>query len=281
MRTIEVCTRNMPIYNSDLIQILFDYHDLSSKEQALFKKVLEAILTECQDIDLPLEFLELFVDGQKFSPKLMKNINFKLLLHDVLNKNVRLFTHSVEDYCQYETVAKTDSSRDFDKIFLVRLKNLANLAYQSDHPSFYFHQISISKDMLLEQRKEFPRIREEWLDFLPFLDMSDIFLSHVDIRNTNLANTNIQAIDFSSLYHHSILGTNLENVNLFGQCINHVDASSANLCGTFLTIDTSSTKLLDTVLDDSLLFLEKEKVINPVNQGYVLVKKENKVHLHL
>ena len=77
MRTIEVCTRNMPIYNSDLIQILFDYHDLSSKEQALFKKVLEAILTECQDIDLPLEFLELFVDGQKFSPKLMKNINFK------------------------------------------------------------------------------------------------------------------------------------------------------------------------------------------------------------
>lgn len=281
MRTIEVYTRDMPIYNSDYIQATFEYYDLSNKEQTLFKNVFQALLEECKDIDFPVEFLDLFIDGKKFSPRLVKEDNFKLLLKDILNKNISFSVKQIGVNSSKELVCQTKKDTNCDRELLIRLRNLKNLAYQGDFPEFYFHQIPISKDDLFDRNKEKSRIKEEFLDFLPFLDMSDIFLSDVDIRNTNLANTNIRGINFSTIYDKSIAGTNLENVNLFGQNLALVDASRANLCGTYLAIETSSVKLTDTILDDSLLFLKDDKVINPVNHGYQLVKKPGKINLHL
>lgn len=281
MRTIEVYTRDMPIYNSDYIQATFEYYDLSNKEQTLFKNVFQALLEECKDIDFPVEFLDLFIDGKKFSPRLVKEDNFKLLLKDILNKNISFSVKQIVVNSSKELVGQTKKDTNCDRELLIRLRNLKNLAYQGDFPEFYFHQIPISKDDLFDRNKEKSRIKEEFLDFLPFLDMSDIFLSDVDIRNTNLANTNIRGINFSTIYDKSIAGTNLENVNLFGQNLALVDASRANLCGTYLAIETSSVKLTDTILDDSLLFLKDDKVINPVNHGYQLVKKPGKINLHL
>ena len=48
----------------------------------------------------------------------------------------------------------------------------------------------------------------------------------------NLANTNIEKIDFHTAYQHSIASANFQNVNLFGEQLENVGAREANLCGT-------------------------------------------------
>ena len=62
--------------------------------------------------------------------------------------------------------------------------------------------------------------------------MSKVSFSSVEFRNMNLANTNIEKIDFHTAYQHSIASANFQNVNLFGEQLENVGAREANLCGT-------------------------------------------------
>lgn len=284
MRNVAVYVREMPIYNSEHIKNVLDYYKLSKNEQTLFQNVLNALYS-ATDIDFPPEFVDLFVDGQKVNPALVKKLDFKTLLQDIINCELAI-THSSSnpELFTEEPVGKEATTvlpTNYDDEILTRLKTLANLANKSSYPAFYYHQIPITQEVLFENTCHFPRIKKEFLPYLPFLDMQDISMTNVDLRKTNLANTNIKSIDFPSLYKQSITETNLENVNLLGQTLENVDATKANLCGTYLSIETTSTKLKKAVLDDSLIFLTNGRVVDPVKQGYSLVKHKNETRLHL
>lgn len=60
-----------------------------------------------------------------------------------------------------------------------------------------------------------------------------------------------------------------------------LNASGANLCGTWLQIDVDTVHLNDAKLDNTLLFLSHDdRVVSPDNQGFVLEKKKSNVKLH-
>ena len=68
---------------------------------------------------------------------------------------------------------------------------------------------------------------------------------------------------------------------MFGKSLEDIDASGANLCGTWLQIDVDTVRLNEAKLDDTLLFLSHDgRVMSPNNQGLVLQKKKSNIKLH-
>ena len=111
--------------------------------------------------------------------------------------------------------------------------------------------------------------------------MSSVDFSNSDLAGLNLSNTNIKQINFSSLYQKSIRNTDFSNVSLFGKSLEDIDASGANLCGTWLQIDVDTVRLNEAKLDDTLLFLSHDgRVMSPNNQGFALQKKKSNIKLH-
>ena len=121
----------------------------------------------------------------------------------------------------------------------------------------------------------------EYLPFLPFLDLSKVEFANMDFRKIDFSNTNIEHIDFSTAYQNSIAGSSFKNVCLIGKQLENIDATSADLCGTYLTINSDTVSLKDTKLDSSILLLSQGQVIeNPERKGYFLVKENTNIKLH-
>ena len=278
MQTITINIRQFPILHSEYIQNIFDYTDLSSKDRKLYDETKFALFQLVQ-IDVPDSLVEFFIDGKKFSPALIQSISFQQLLEDINTNQIK--THIISQIpgiLEYEEENVRIPTNDE---ILSRIKRVNSLAKESSYPEFYYYQIPISEEELFITKQGYKKIKEEYLPFLPYLDLSKIEFTNTDLRNIDFSDTNIESIDFTTAYQNSIAGSSFKNVLLLGKKLENMDATSADLCGTYLTINSDTVSLQDTKLDSSILLLSQDQVIeNPEHKGYFLVKENTNIKLH-
>ena len=278
MQTITINIRQFPILHSEYIQNIFDYTDLSSKDRKLYDETKFALFQLVQ-IDVPDSLVEFFIDGKKFSPALIQSISFQQLLEDINTNQIKTHIASqIPGVLEYEEEKVKIPANDE---ILSRIKRVNSLAKESSYPEFYYYQIPISEEELFITKQGYKKIKEEYLPFLPYLDLSKIEFTNTDLRNIDFSDTNIESIDFTTAYQNSIAGSSFKNVQLLGKKLENMDATSADLCGTYLTINSDTVSLQDTKLDSSILLLSQDQVIeNPEHKGYFLVKENTNIKLH-
>lgn len=278
MQTITINIRQFPILHSEYIQNIFDYTDLSSKDRKLYDETKFALFQLVQ-IDVPDSLVEFFIDGKKFSPALIQSISFQQLLEDINTNQIKTHIASqIPGVLEYEEEKVKIPANDE---ILSRIKRVNSLAKESSYPEFYYYQIPISEEELFITKQGYKKIKEEYLPFLPYLDLSKIEFTNTDLRNIDFSDTNIESIDFTTAYQNSIAGSSFKNVQLLGKKLENIDATSADLCGTYLTINSDTVSLQDTKLDSSILLLSQDQVIeNPEHKGYYLVKENTGIKLH-
>ena len=278
MQTITINIRQFPILHSEYIQNIFDYTDLSSKDRKLYDETKFALFQLVQ-IDVPDSLVEFFIDGKKFSPALIQSISFQQLLEDINTNQIKThITSQIPGVLEYEEEKVKIPANDE---ILSRIKRVNSLAKESSYPEFYYYQIPISEEELFTTKQGYKKIKEEYLPFLPYLDLSKIEFTNTDLRNIDFSDTNIESIDFTTAYQNSIAGSSFKNVQLLGKKLENIDATSADLCGTYLTINSDTVSLQDTKLDSSILLLSQDQVIeNPEHKGYYLVKENTGIKLH-
>ena len=278
MQTITINIRQFPILHSEYIQNIFDYADLSNKDRKLYDETKFALFQLVQ-IDVPDSLVEFFIDGKKFSPALIQSISFQQLLEDINTNQIKThITSQIPGVLEYEEEKVKIPANDE---ILSRIKRVNSLAKESSYPEFYYYQIPISEEELFITKQGYKKIKEEYLPFLPYLDLSKIEFTNTDLRNIDFSDTNIESIDFTTAYQNSIAGSSFKNVLLLGKKLENMDATSADLCGTYLTINSDTVSLQDTKLDSSILLLSQDQVIeNPEHKGYFLVKENTNIKLH-
>lgn len=278
MQTITINIRQFPILHSEYIQNIFDYTDLSSKDRKLYDETKFALFQLVQ-IDVPDSLVEFFIDGKKFSPALIQSISFQQLLEDINTNQIKThITSQIPGVLEYEEEKVKIPANDE---ILSRIKRVNSLAKENSYPEFYYYQIPISEEELFITKQGYKKIKEEYLPFLPYLDLSKIEFANIDLRNIDFSDTNIESIDFTTAYQNSIAGSSFKNVQLLGKKLENIDATSADLCGTYLTINSDTVSLQDTKLDSSILLLSQDQVIeNPEHKGYYLVKENTGIKLH-
>ena len=278
MKTITINIRQFPILHSEYIQNIFDYTDLSSKDRKLYDETKFALFQLVQ-IDVPDSLVEFFIDGKKFSPALIQSISFQQLLEDINTNQIKThITSQIPGVLEYEEEKVKIPANDE---ILSRIKRVNSLAKENSYPEFYYYQIPISEEELFITKQDYKKIKKEYLPFLPFLDLSKVEFANMDFRKIDFSNTNIEHIDFSTAYQNSIAGSSFKNVCLIGKQLENIDATSADLCGTYLTINSDTVSLKDTKLDSSILLLSQGQVIeNPERKGYFLVKENTNIKLH-
>lgn len=278
MQTITINIRQFPILHSEYIQNIFDYTDLSSKDRKLYDETKFALFQLVQ-IDVPDSLVEFFIDGKKFSPALIQSISLQQLLEDINTNQIKThITSQIPGVLEYEEEKVKIPANDE---ILSRIKRVNSLAKENSYPEFYYYQIPISEEELFITKQGYKKIKEEYLPFLPYLDLSKIEFANIDLRNIDFSDTNIENIDFTTSYQNSIAGSSFKNVQLLGKKLENIDATSADLCGTYLTINSDTVSLQDTKLDSSILLLSQDQVIeNPEHKGYYLVKENTGIKLH-
>lgn len=277
MQEIVINIRQFPIFHSEYIQNVVDYAELTSKEKRMYQKVLSA-LYQLTTVDVPDELVEFFIDHKKFSPSLIHSMSFQQLLKDIESNRVHTVVSSqISDFLDETSPAHIPANKEI----ISRLHRVLQLANNCSYKEFYYYQIPITESELFNVNSGIKKIKEEYLPYLPFLDLRRIHFSNVDFRNINFADTNIEKVDFDTAYQHSIAGANFQNVNLVGKQLENIDATDANLCGTYLAINSDTVMLDGTKMDSSVLLLSNDRVIaNPIQQGYFLVKEKRNAKIH-
>lgn len=278
MQTITINIRQFPILHSEYIQNIFDYTDLSSKDKKLYDETKFALF-QLVTVDVPDSLIEFFINNKKFAPSLIQSISFQKLLEDIKTNQIRThITSQIPGVLEYE---EDKTKLPANSEILSRIKRVNLLAKKSSYPEFYYYQIPISEEELFITKQGYKKIKEEYLPFLPYLDLSKIEFANIDLRNIDFSDTNIENIDFTTSYQNSIAGSSFKNVQLLGKKLENIDATSADLCGTYLTINSDTVSLQDTKLDSSILLLSQDQVIeNPEHKGYYLVKENTGIKLH-
>lgn len=278
MQAITIHIKPFPIFHSEYIQNVFDYAGLSSDDKRLYDDAKFALL-QLVTVDVPDDLIEFFIGDKKFSPSLVQSISFPKLLEDIKTNQIRTHisseTPGILD-CEEESVTVPAKEE-----VITRLQRVSQLANNGPYPEFYYYQIPITGDELFDLHSGVKKVKEEYLPYLPFLDLSKINFSSIDFRNMNFADTNIEKVDFHTAYQHSIAGANFQNVNLFGKQLENIDARGANLCGTYLAVNSDTVMLDGAKMDSSILLLANDRVIaNPERQGYSFIKTKKSVKIH-
>ena len=278
MQAITIHIKPFPIFHSEYIQNVFDYAGLSSDDKRLYDDAKFALL-QLVTVDVPDDLIEFFIGDKKFSPSLVQSISFPKLLEDIKTNQIRTHisseTPGILD-CEEESVTVPAKEE-----VITRLQRVSQLANNGPYPEFYYYQIPITGDELFDLHSGVKKVKEEYLPYLPFLDLSKINFSSIDFRNMNFADTNIEKVDFHTAYQHSIAGANFQNVNLFGTQLENIDARGANLCGTYLAVNSDTVMLDGAKMDSSILLLANDRVIaNPERQVYSFIKKKKSVKIH-
>ena len=278
MQTITINIRQFPILHSEYIQNVFDYARLSNKDKKLYDETKFALF-QLVTVDVPDSLIEFFINNKKFAPSLIQSISFQKLLEDIKTNQIRThITSQIPGVLEYEEEKVKIPANDE---ILSRIKRVNSLAKENSYPEFYYYQIPISEEELFITKQGYKKIKEEYLPFLPYLDLSKIEFANIDLRNIDFSDTNIESIDFTTAYQNSIAGSSFKNVQLLGKKLENIDATSADLCGTYLTINSDTVSLQDTKLDSSILLLSQDQVIeNPEHKGYYLVKENTGIKLH-
>ncbi len=277
MQEIVIHVRQFPIFHSEYIQNVFDYYTLTDKEKKLYQKVQDA-LYRLTTVDVPDDLLEFFIDQKKFSPSLIHSISFQQLLKNIESNQVRTqISSQIPDFLDDSIAVCVPAKEEV----ITRLQRVSQLANNGPYPEFYYYQIPISEEELFTTKQGYKKIKEEYLPFLPYLDLSKIEFTNTDLRNIDFSDTNIEHIDFPTAYQHSITGANFQNVNLFGKQLENIDARGANLCGTYLAVNSDSVMLDGAKMDSSILLLANDRVIaNPERQGFSFIKTKKSVKIH-
>ena len=243
----------------------------------MYQKVQNA-LYRLTTVDVPDDLLEFFVDQKKFSPSLIHSISFQQLLKNIESNQVRTqISSQIPDFLDDSLLVHVPAKEEV----ITRLQRVSQLANNGPYPEFYYYQIPITGDELFDLHSGVKKVKEEYLPYLPFLDLSKINFSSIDFRNMNFADTNIEKVDFHTAYQHSIAGANFQNVNLFGTQLENIDARGANLCGTYLAVNSDTVMLDGAKMDSSILLLANDRVIaNPERQGYSFIKTKKSVKIH-
>lgn len=277
MQEIIINIRQFPIFHSEHIQNVFDYAALTSKEKKMYQKVKDA-LYQLTTLDVPDDLVEFFVDHKKFSPSLIHSISFQQLLKNIESNRVQTIISSQSPDFSDDT-SRTHTAAN--KEIISRLHRVLQLASNCSYPEFYYYQIPITENELFDLNSRVRKVKEEYLPYLPFLDLSKINFYNFDFRNINFADTNIENIDFNTAYQNSIAGANFQNVNLLGKQLENIDARDTNLCGTYLSVNTDNVMLDGAKMDSSVLLLANDRVIaNPGHQGYSFVKEKRNTKIH-
>ena len=288
MQDITLKVRNLPVYHSDYLRGSIEYAKLNKKEKEKFQEML-SLLCNLVNTDVPFEFVEFYINQERFFPSFIRKKEYPLVLKDIRNKDIRLIAtsdllqissinYTIKEEQLSDQLSNTPSykySQTIKEEKLKRIQLVAKKAFESKHPCFFYHQIPVQEQELFSYVNGCKVLNTDYLPYLPFLDLSSIDFSHSNLIGLDLSNTNIRKIDFSSLYQGSIQNTDFSNVNLFGKELTNIDARGANLCGTWLQVNVDTVLLEDTKLDDSLLFIDcNDQVISADKHGFVLQKKK-------
>ena len=209
---------------------------------------------------------------------MIHSISFQQLLKNIESNQVRTqISSQIPDFLDDSLLVHVPAKEEV----ITRLQKVSQLANNGPYPEFYYYQIPITENELFDLNSGVKKVKEEYLPYLPFLDLSKINFSSVDFRNMNFADTNIEKVDFNTAYQHSIAGANFQNVNLFGKQLENIDARNTNLCGTYLAVNSDTVMLDGAKMDSSVLLLANDRVIaNPERQGYSLTKEKRNTKIH-
>lgn len=273
LEKIEVQVAPFPISNNEYNLFMLQLANYSQKSQRLFKIFCLEIIK--RDIELnatvaPPENYQIWINGEKLSPTIINQLNLKTATKDLANMEIKRYQPkeipSVEINTPLNPITKEE------QYLLERLKNVKEKATSEKYENFYYYKIPITDDYLFTQIDEHKVVKEVYLPFLRYLDLSTTDFSNTDLKNLDLSYTNISKIDFSSCYGSSIEGLNLEGVTLLGEKLENISAEGANLCGTFLEIAEDSVNLKDCKLDKSILLTVNDKVVDTTRRGHTFVK---------
>lgn len=274
VQNITIYIRPIPIFHSDYIKDIMTLEQLSKKEQKLYQMTSLA-LHELVKSDVSLEYIDFFIDEKRFSPSLVYHTSMSELLKDIHNKNYQL-----REITSLPSTLDCTLEKPLQQENIRLAKRLMEMVRDEKHPEFYYYQLPIKEEELFTMRSGYKKIREEYLPYLRFFDLSKITFSQMDFRDIDFSDTNMKNIDFSTAYQHSIENSNFENVELLGTELKNIDARGANLCGTYLTIDSDTTLLENSKLDSSILMLSQNYPVNPERLGYSLEKQKINIKLH-
>lgn len=277
---LKIIQKEFPIYLSDyndwMINLALAQKHTRSQIAEFYRKILSKIEGDCLTNNLffyindkPFTYENIIKFDIKDAMKMLDMIQPKSFVDNQIQIQLR------------ENTCIPTASEPFERV-LMHAKKLAQRTEKTKYPCFYYYQLPIAEEQLLESFKEkdetYFRIRNQYLPYLRYFDLSRIILKKIDLRGVDLSRTNLKGIDFASIYQNSLDGTNLENVSLIGQELINISAKKSNLCGTYLAIDINSVDLEDAIVDDSIIFYSDSKGIIPSNFTYV--KRKNHCNLH-
>lgn len=117
-------------------------------------------------------------------------------------------------------------------------------------------------------------------DLLKYLDLSKIKFKNIE--NMNLSGTNAK-VYINELENRSLRGTNLTNVQMFGQSLDGINIDGAVLIGTHVFVDLTKTITENAIFDDTCIFWLGSREISAVEArmlGVNVIKRDTKkIHL--
>lgn len=117
-------------------------------------------------------------------------------------------------------------------------------------------------------------------DLLKYLDLSKIKFKNIE--NMNLSGTNAK-VYINELENRSLRGTDLTNVQMFGQSLDGINIDGAVLIGTHVFVDLTKTITENAIFDETCIFWLGSREISAVEArmlGVNVIKRDTKkIHL--
>ena len=117
----------MPIYHSDYLRGLFEYTDLNRKEKQKFQEML-FLLCNLVNPDVPFEFVEFYINQERFFPSFIKKKDYTQLLADFHINNIQVNVQSELPRLTDDFLGSDKSLKGFIH-FLLKLKILLILTF--------------------------------------------------------------------------------------------------------------------------------------------------------
>lgn len=280
LQTLEIIQKEFPIYLSDynnwMISLAVAKKNIRKEIGDFYRKMLSKI-----DGDCLVNNLFFYINGKPFTYENIIQFDIK----DAIKKLDTIPSQSFVDNqikikLGTETYIPTSSTCSNSALDCVQ--KIAKEAEATEYPCFYYYQIPITEEQLIEpisiNQEIYFRIKPCYLPYLRYFDLSKINLKRIDIRGIDLSNTNINSIDFASIYQNSLEETNLENVVLIEHELANISVKGANLCGTYLKININCADIKDALIDDSVTLYSDSKGI--ISSGLEQSKSKKMCSLH-
>lgn len=279
---IEIVNKGFPIYHSQYLDWTIRLAQMKKKDKEKIYQLYKTLLSLVGE-DCIAEHLHFFINDKPFLYENIQNFDIDAMIENLVKLDKMSFEQGKISIHLNQMVKESkkevlDTSKK--PLNLSYLKRVKEMAEKTDYPCFYYYQVPVQKEELFEISKDsngyrYLKIKKVYLPYLRYLDLSKINFQNVDLRGIDLSYTNISDIDFSSLYQNSLENTNFEGVVLIGNTLANINAQKSNLCGTFLSIDITTTNIDKAKLDDSVTILSNNHVFRKT------IKSRNNINCRL